>query len=83
MYSVVNLWNIFTKLLTYNNKKGGVTVSKYKIMIEDEDLSLGDALTTEDIAIAEAKLNKIKTKNNVKGKAFKVLEVEVTKSITE
>ena len=42
-------------------------MSKYKIMIEDEDLSLGDALTTEDIAIAEAKLNKIKTKNNVKG----------------
>ena len=58
-------------------------MSKYKIMIEDEDLSLGDALTTEDIAIAEAKLNKIKTKNKVKGKAFKVLEVEVTKSITE
>ena len=58
-------------------------MSKYKIMIEDEDLSLGDALTTEDIAIAEAKLNKIKTKNNVKGKAFKVLEVESTKSITE
>ena len=58
-------------------------MSKYKIMIEDEDLSLGDALTTEDIAIAEAKLNKIKTKNNVKGNAFKVLEVEVTKNITE
>ena len=58
-------------------------MSKYKIMIEDEDLSLGDVLTTEDIAIAEAKLNKIKTKNNVIGKAFKVLEVEVTKSITE
>ena len=58
-------------------------MSKYKIMIEDEDLSLGDALTTEDIAIAEAKLNKIKTKNNVKAKAFKVLEVEVTKNITE
>ena len=58
-------------------------MSKYKIMIEDEDLSLGDALTTEDIAIAEAKLNKIKTKNNVKSKAFKVLEVETTKSITE
>ena len=58
-------------------------MSKYKIMIEDEDLSLGDALTTEDIAIAEAKLNKIKAKNNVKGKAFKVLEVEVTKNITE
>ena len=58
-------------------------MSKYKIMIEDEDLSLGDALTTEDIAIAEAKLNKIKTKNNVKAKAFKVLEVEVTKDITE
>ena len=38
-------------------------MSKYKIMIEDEDLSLGDALTTEDITIAEAKLNKIKTKN--------------------
>ena len=52
-------------------------------MIEDEDLSLGDALTTEDIAIAEAKLNKIKTKNNVTGKAFKVLEVETAKSITE
>ena len=58
-------------------------MSKYKIMIEDEDLSLGDALTTEDITIAEAKLNKIKTKKNVKGKAFKVLEVESTKSITE
>ena len=58
-------------------------MSKYKIMIEDEDLSLGDALTTEDIAIAEAKLNKITTKNNVKGNAFKVLEVEVTKNITE
>ena len=58
-------------------------MSKYKIMIEDEDLSLGDALTTEDITIAEAKLNKIKTKNNVKCKAFKVLEVEVTKNITE
>ena len=58
-------------------------MSKYKIMIEDEDLSLGDALTTEDITIAEAKLNKIKTKNNVKGKAFKVLDVEVTKNITE
>ena len=57
-------------------------MSKYKIMIEDEDLSLGDALTTEDITIAEAKLNKIKTKNKVKGKAFKVLEVEVTKFIT-
>ena len=58
-------------------------MSKYKIMIEDEDLSLGDALTTEDIAIAEAKLNKIKTKNNVKGKAFKVLEVGIDKSIIE
>ena len=58
-------------------------MSKYKIMIEDEELSLGDALTTEDIAIAEAKLNKIKNKNNIKGKAFKVLEVEVTKNITE
>ena len=58
-------------------------MSKYKIMIEDEDLSLGDALTTEDIAIAEAKLNKIKTKSNVTGKAFKVLEVETTKNITE
>ena len=58
-------------------------MSKYKIMIEDEELALGDALTTEDIAIAEAKLNKIKTKNNIKGKAFKVLEVETTKSITE
>ena len=58
-------------------------MSKYKIMIEDEDLSLGDALTTEDIAIAEAKLNKIKTKNNVTGKAFKVLEIETNKSITE
>ena len=58
-------------------------MSKYKIMIEDEDLNLGDALTTEDIAIAEAKLNKIKNKNNIKGKAFKVLEVEVTKNITE
>ena len=58
-------------------------MSKYKIMIEDEDLSLGDALTTEDIAIAEAKLNKIKTKNNVTGKAFKVLDVETSKSITE
>ena len=58
-------------------------MSKYKIMIEDEDLSLGDTLTTEDIAVAEAKLNKIKTKNNIKGRAFKVLEVEVTKSITE
>ena len=52
-------------------------------MIEDEDLSLGDALTTEDITIAEAKLNKIKTKNNIKAKAFKVLEIEVTKDITE
>ena len=58
-------------------------MSKYKIMIEDEDLALGDALTTEDIAIAEAKLNKIKNKNNIKGKAFKVLEVEITKNITE
>ena len=58
-------------------------MSKYKIMIEDEELALGDALTTEDITIAEAKLNKIKTKNNVIGKAFKVLEVEVTKNITE
>ena len=58
-------------------------MSKYKIMIEDEYLSLGDALTTEDITIAEAKLNKIKTKNNIKAKAFKVLEVEVTKNITE
>ena len=58
-------------------------MSKYKIMIEDEDLSLGDALTTEDITIAEAKLNKIKTKNNIKAKAFKVLEIEVTKDITE
>ena len=58
-------------------------MSKYKIMIEDEDLSLGDALTTEDIAVAEAKLNKIKNKNNIKGKAFKVLEAEVTKNITE
>ena len=58
-------------------------MSKYKIMIEDEDLSLGDALTTENIAIAETKLNKIKTKNNVTGKAFKVLDVEVTKDITE
>ena len=58
-------------------------MSKYKIMIEDEDLSLGDALTTEDIAVAEAKLNKIKTKNNIKAKAFKVLEIEVTKDITE
>ena len=58
-------------------------MSKYKIMIEDEALSLGDALTTEDITIAEAKLNKIKTKNKVKGKAFKVLDVEVTKNITE
>ena len=58
-------------------------MSKYKIMVEDEDLSLGDALTTEDIAIAEAKLNKIKTKTNVKGKAFKVLEVEVNSNITE
>ena len=58
-------------------------MSKYKIMIEDEELALGDALTTEDIAIAEAKLNKIKNKNNIKGKAFKVLEVEVTKNITE
>ena len=58
-------------------------MSKYKIMVEDEDLTLGDALTTEDIAIAEAKLNKIKTKNKIKGKAFKVLEVGVTKSITE
>ena len=58
-------------------------MSKYKIMIEDEDLSLGDALTTEDITIAEAKLNKIKTKNKVKGKAFKVFDVEITKNITE
>ena len=58
-------------------------MSKYKIMIEDEDLSLGDALTTEDINAAEAKLNKIKTKTNVKGKAFKVLEVEVNSNITE
>ena len=58
-------------------------MSKYKIMIEDDELALGDALTTEDIVIAEAKLNKIKTKNNIKGRAFKVLEVEVTKSITE
>ena len=58
-------------------------MSKYKIMIEDEDLSLGDALTTEDIAIAEAKLNKIKTKNNVKGKAVKVLEVEVNSKILD
>ena len=33
--------------------------------------------------IIEAKLNKIKTKSNVTGKAFKVLEVESTKSITE
>ena len=58
-------------------------MSKYKIMIEDEDLSLGDALTTEDIAIAEAKLNKKKKKNNVTGKAFKVLEVGVAKDIIE